>query len=338
MKKTIYLPRLPYLKNKVAQNQLRTLRTALPMANGQRTNLKFGISECVIQEFDSRYVYLYSFEVFLPDRQTFLVRSACSDLHNIYMLKGTSALSITASGSEEALLSLAPDRSRFFYLPQGNYRINLPKGETRLFGYYFDNKIFRMDNERKFDFIKPVIDARRTRSAEPIASKMIAIDPITSLNIRHICNILKHENVKDEGDIIVATTVLLNLARENFNKKCNEVQSQLSLAQNARRLIEDHVLQHGHNFNFEAIYALLGYKKSAVHFAHQRAFQESMHDYKNRLVLEKALKLLEQGQSIKNCAYSCGYNSPETFHRFIKNQLGITPAEYVNIFRIKTGF
>ncbi|NQD72095.1 helix-turn-helix transcriptional regulator [Sphingobacterium shayense] len=329
MKKTIYFPGRLYVKNMVEQTQLQSLVSSFKMLNSKRTNLKIETAECVIQEFDGRYAYLYSFEIILPHSQTFLMQSKFSDLHKLYLLDAIKPVHITSGKRWGHHLALAPNYGCFAYLPDGCYRVRLPKGKTHLFGYYFDNKIFRRENERKFEFIKTVIDAQRTRMNIPKFSEIIPIDSRTTMFIQNLCENINQKELQGEAFIFQGIVRLIELARDNYNEHYSRESYEHSIADRARQLVEDHVDQYGNAFSFNSIYEILGYKKTTVHRVHQCKFHGSLLDYKKELLLQKAMKLLERGESIKNCAYSCGYNSPENFHRFFKGRAGFSPSVYV---------
>src|SRR5690606_18202456 len=193
MKKTLLLPRYPYLINRVERGQFTILQPSLTMRNAQQTNLKLGNRECAIQEFDARYAYLFSFEVSLPFSQTFLIHATLSDLHHIYLLDAKSSVTIRSNDSGKSILKLDPFHSCISYLPEGSYRVRLPKGRTHIFGYYFDNQIFRQGNERKFEFIKDLIKAPRDLSQKSACSENIPIDTRTNMFIRNLCENLKKE-------------------------------------------------------------------------------------------------------------------------------------------------
>ncbi len=55
---------------------------------------------------------------------------------------------------------------------------------------------------------------------------------------------------------------------------------------------------------------------------------ESVLEYINRLRIEEAKRLLEQGMSVKEAADQVGYDSLNNFYKYFKRYTGKTPAEY----------
>ena len=51
-------------------------------------------------------------------------------------------------------------------------------------------------------------------------------------------------------------------------------------------------------------------------------------EYLTKIRLEKALELLSQGVSIKECSFSVGYNDPNYFSRLFKKYYHLTPTQY----------
>jgi two-component system, response regulator YesN len=67
-------------------------------------------------------------------------------------------------------------------------------------------------------------------------------------------------------------------------------------------------------------------------FYFSRLFREEMgvsfSEYMTKLRLEKAVFLLAQGFSIKDCCFSVGYNDPNYFSRIFRKYYNMTPSEY----------
>lgn len=57
---------------------------------------------------------------------------------------------------------------------------------------------------------------------------------------------------------------------------------------------------------------------------------ESVIGYVNRVRIDNAKKLLDQGMSVKNAAETVGYNSLNNFYKHFKKETGTTPAAYVS--------
>jgi two-component system, response regulator YesN len=67
-------------------------------------------------------------------------------------------------------------------------------------------------------------------------------------------------------------------------------------------------------------------------FYFSRLFREELginfSEYVTKLRLEKAVLLLAQGLSVKECCFSVGYNDPNYFSRIFRKYYDITPSEY----------
>jgi two-component system response regulator YesN len=67
-------------------------------------------------------------------------------------------------------------------------------------------------------------------------------------------------------------------------------------------------------------------------FYFSRLFREELgitfSEYVTKLRLEKALSLLAQGLSVKECCFSVGYNDPNYFSRIFRQYYDMTPSEY----------
>ncbi len=290
MKKSIFLPERLYPKKHLSPDNPMYDDFKFEMKNAHRSCFETSQSKCLVQEFDGRSAYLYSYQIHLKIKQTFLIRAGHNDLHGIYILAATGKVTLSSRPANQQL-HILPSQSSFLYLPEGFYRIDIPKGITHLFGYHFDSKIFRLNYKRKFDFIKPLIDAHWGETNLPIFGETISIDSRTRLHIHYLCNKLNEENIRTEVNIVSAIVHLLELSKENFLRKFSEESSQHVLAESTRLLIEDLVSLHGHNFKIEEIYQLLGYKKTTVHRAHQRIFGDSILKLQKQTYSSKGIRL-----------------------------------------------
>lgn len=88
------------------------------------------------------------------------------------------------------------------------------------------------------------------------------------------------------------------------------------------------------NFNVESISEELGMSRVQLYRKVKNMLGCSVHDYLNDTRLSKAKKLLrDNGLTISEIAYECGFSSPAYFSTAFKARFNITPSEYKNSLR-----
>jgi two-component system response regulator YesN len=115
---------------------------------------------------------------------------------------------------------------------------------------------------------------------------------------------------------IVALTLIVKEGRQNQVK---------AIVRQAKDIIDR---QFTEQLNLEDISHVIGISP----FYFSRLFREelgiSFSEYITKLRLEKAVSLLAQGLSVKECCFSVGYNDPNYFSRIFRKYYDMTPSEY----------
>lgn len=89
--------------------------------------------------------------------------------------------------------------------------------------------------------------------------------------------------------------------------------------------IDEHYME---KIKCEACAEKFNMSQSNIAHLFQKHLKMSFTDYLNEVRISKARQMMERGISIKDAAFSCGYNNLNYFYRIFKKKLGITPKEY----------
>lgn len=99
-----------------------------------------------------------------------------------------------------------------------------------------------------------------------------------------------------------------------------------SVARLARQYISEHFTE---RISISDICAAVGYSKSSVLSAFKKEFSVTVNTYLNELRLERARKLLENGNfTVNEIALSCGFSDQSYFSKVFSAKYGKSPTSY----------
>jgi AraC-like DNA-binding protein/mannose-6-phosphate isomerase-like protein (cupin superfamily) len=88
-------------------------------------------------------------------------------------------------------------------------------------------------------------------------------------------------------------------------------------------------------FSIEKICQRFNYSKMHINRIFQNAFNLPPYEYYLRQRLELGLKLLSEGESVKEVSYRLNYTSPSSFIKAFEKNFGASPSNYISILKIK---
>lgn len=125
-----------------------------------------------------------------------------------------------------------------------------------------------------------------------------------------------HEIIKEITQRLISLALLVREGRTNQVK---------TIIRQAKEIIDRQFTQ---TVNLDEISHTIGISP----FYFSRLFREEMgvsfSEYVTKLRMDKALSLLAQGISVKECCFSIGYNDPNYFSRIFRKYYEMTPTEY----------
>lgn len=284
--------------------------------------------QLLLQEFKGRYGYLYSHDTKLSHTLRIPVTISISDMHILYLMQASADVHLYTA-TEELICSVAPRRARYLYLPEGDYILMIPPGESHLFGFYYDGGLFRDGNERKFRFIHDLIDAYRSKSEKAMCSVELDVGKLTLLHVEHLCSNLRKGELDNEVFIVQNLLQLIDLSHVKYHMRYSNPNDKSHIAEYIRLAIQKQVEINGQAFNISELVGGMKYSQNYYNSLHKLYYGMTLHAYKVSLIIDKAKKYLSLGHSPVNCAYECGYTNLHVFSQFFKKQTGNSPMEYI---------
>src|SRR5690606_28807142 len=227
------------------------------------------------QEFDGYFGFLYYLEILLEQQRIMPLETDKADLHILYSLSSPGIIKLMDSHAQP-ITSLSSGRASYLYLPPEEYTLCLPKGRSQLFGLYFRSKIFRMGNERPYDFLHPLLSAYHSNSSDPMVSKDFRIGPRTRLSIEALARDLQAKQLNNEGFILDKLIQLIELSKDKVGEEENKIHYELRLAEQAQQLIGLYVEQEGQMANLKNLEKDLNITLATINRLHLRYFGKTL--------------------------------------------------------------
>lgn len=286
----------------------------------------------ILQSFDGLFAYLNILDISLASAQTIPLHVSRADLHIFYFLQGKSPLEIRDITRQQTCM-VHPGRARYFYLPAGDYEIQVPAGRTTLLNFYFRRSIFRDGNERPFRFLHPLIDAHRQASPLSCCSIDFRVGPRTISRLRYLCQHLKKGDFDNDQLIYRELTELIKLSRdkifEEYEQRVASSDEAMAIYHEMERLIQIK----GQEFRIDELCESFPKSKQYLGRIFKKQFRQSLQDTRKQLLIQQIKKQIILKQSITETAYTCGFNSIYQFSTFFKNETGLSPSEYLDSLR-----
>lgn len=280
-----------------------------------------------LQSFDGLLAYLNLLDLQTDAPQSIPMTVSRADLHIVYFLKGRSNLVIRDLRDQQTY-SIAVSRGRYFYLPAGDYEIQVPAGETTCLNFYFRCSIFRDGNERPFRFLHPLIDAHRQASSRSCSSIDFRAGERTILLLQTIIGNLKKGDLDSEDHIQWGVRKLITLSKEKIFEEYDKISESQRKAKAAREMIQYTVATQGQDFKIESLADKLHISVDYLHALIQEYYGQSPQEMKFSFLVELAQKYIMDGLPIDQVAYELGYSSPSSFAHFFKKRTGLSATEF----------
>lgn len=286
------------------------------------------IGTAVLQSFDGLLGYINMLDLRLAAAQTIHLQASRADLHIFYFLQGKSPLEIRDIIGQQCCI-IHPSRARYFYLPAGDYEIQLPAGDTAILNFYFRHSIFRDGNERPFRFLHPLIDAHRQASPRSGCSIDFRVGPRTISRLRYLCQHLKKGDFDNDQFIYRELTELIKLSRdkifEEYEQRVGSSEEAMAIYHEMERLIRIK----GQEFRIDELCESFSKSKQYLGRIFKKKYKQSLQESRRQLLIKLIKEQIILIQSPTDTAYACGFNSLHHFSKFFKNEIGLSPSEYL---------
>jgi AraC-like DNA-binding protein len=283
------------------------------------------------QTFDGRYAYLYYFEFWISKATTITCRSHAPDLHLCYpVLIGDQPLTM----HDELLdikLSLIQDRASYLYLAVADFQVELPIGHYIIRGITLDAGLFRPNVARIYEFIMPLVQAKRVGHSISMQSADFMIGTYTNYELDSIMRILNPKVIDNEHILIRHQIFLISLSRLKIMMAEGSINTPLALIDHAREILRLIVDQYGNRALIQDIAESLQVDRSRLFKLHKEYYHCSLLSYRNELLVERILFQYDQFRNnLAGLAYELNFAGHSELNRFFKNMKGISLTQYQN--------
>lgn len=282
------------------------------------------------QTFDGRYTYLYYFEFWINTATKITFRSHAPDLHLFYpMVIDDDQTLIMHDELQDIKLSLTEERASYLYLAVADFQVYLPVGHYIIRAITLDTGLFRPTISRSYEFVMPLVYAKRAASNISIQSVDFTIDTFT--NYEHDTTLLKlNPKVMDNEHVLVRYQVfMINLSRLKVMIEDGSINTPLTIIKHTRELLRLNVNQYGNKTFIGDIAASVQVDRSWLYKLHKEHYHCSLLTYRNELLVERILLEYDHfPNNLSGLAYELNFAGLSELNRFFKNMKGQSLRQY----------
>ncbi|MGE8381258.1 MAG: helix-turn-helix domain-containing protein, partial [Sphingobacterium sp.] len=279
------------------------------------------------QQFDGLVGFINCLDFDLKATERIPIEIKGNDMHMLYLPEGEQGI-ILSDKKTHVGQAIAPQRGRFFYLPEGDYELWVPAGRHFVFNFYFRGSIFRDGNEKPFPYLYDLIADFRNGRDQSSSSIDFKVGQRTCLLIKTILNNLKRGDLDSEDNILWGIKKLIKLSKEKIFEEYDKISESQLKSKEAYASIKQAVAEHGQDFKLGDIALQLGISMDYLHLLIHSYYGQSPKELKINFVLDLAKKYIVDGMQSDQIAYELGYASPSSFTRFFKKRAGMTATEF----------
>ncbi len=277
---------------------------------------------CIAEQvFDGRYAYLYYYEYWLEHPTTIPIKANKGDLHLIYAMATTGINSFSIATSRTYQLSA--HQGAYLYLPAGSYSLQFATGHHILVGFIIDTGIFRPPADRRFAFLAPLVQAKKTTTVQDIPPVRFHIAPPVIGYIRLLFERLNPYTLDNEYILLQHLVFLINLTRFRLVQEDGSDDKQ-DWAFRTHKLLRRLVAQQGAQARFQDLAQILGLPLPHLRRLYKARYGISLRQYRNQLLLDVIEEVLPLNDKLLQSADQVGFSGVNEMNRFIRNQTGLT--------------
>lgn len=284
---------------------------------------------CIEQEFKGFLGYIQYYEISIDTDIIIPMEVRQRDIYGLYSLRVKGRMHLYSQQGKK-ITPFKDRRALYQYLPPSEYYLHLTAGKYQFLCFYFDIGIFDGGADESFDFLKDLLDAQRTAAIVPRTTNDFRIGPVTEYTIELLFANLKTSDLDSQVFIIHTMKELVKLALKKINEDRDGMTNTAIIANSAKLLIAGYVEDEGIKCSLECIADKLAISVNYLHIVFKAETRTTPLQYINTMVLMRAKKYLDQGNSIRDTTENLGFVDISHFHKFFKGKMGMTPKEYQN--------
>lgn len=300
-----------------------------PIKNSEQTGWISPTGSICQQTFDGRYAYLYYYEYDLKEPITIAIQRKKGDLHLLYPLQNEGMDLCFCQESGDIPLEIHQEGS-YIYSPRGHYKLDVAAGKHILIGFIIDAGLIRKPASRAYEFIVPLVEAKRSKAKEPLYSASFAIGPLTRRALDNIYGLLNPKELTNEFELLRLVIYLIQLSRLKLLlvEEREQMQEPDRLILHARSLLKASIKTFGAKVLLSDIAESLEVSLDKLSLIHKQYYQCNLQQYRNDLLLKQVIRAIKTYDRMIEAALYCGFAGIPEMSRFVKKQTGHPPSYF----------
>lgn len=326
MRRTIILNQPPGVRE-IAQSDL---RVTYPIRHADTKYWTYRDNRYAIQTFDGRYAYIYYYEFWISTAMSLSFTSEAPDLYLCYPLvsNGEHPLVLHEDNGQWSV-HFQQDRACYLYLPETEMTVKLPVGHHIIIGITLDAGLFRPNLERSFEFVMPLVYAKRRGDRKPLQSIDFKIGPLTRTEILNLFSKINPKVMENEYVLVHHQIYLITLSRLKIITETTEINNTVTLVDQARAYLQLAVSKFGAKALIGDIVKSLQVDRNQLARLHQEFYGCRLHTYRNQLLLERIIRQLEDyPQQIATLADQLNFAGHSELNRFFRKMTGQSISQF----------
>lgn len=195
----------------------------------------------------------------------------------------------------------------------------------------FPNTLFCIESEEDFKYM--YISFLGLRARMILDNLSITSQNFLFSDCQEVCDFWKNGiDINPELTDLITESILLYTFSFIGNKMMTSI-GKNKQKEDAASIIKKYIDDNFSNqkISLEIISKELSYSPKYVSSIFKRNFQIGITEYINRIRIQNACTLMQQGfTSITNVANQCGFSDSQYFSKVFKQKMGVSPTEYIN--------
>lgn len=326
MKQTIILNHPPDFQE-VAHSDL---RVTYPIRYAHTTYWANATNRYAIQTFDGRYAYIYYYEFWISTAMSLSFTSEAPDLYLCYPLVSNGEHSLVLhEDNGQWSVHFQQNRACYLYLPETEITVKLPVGHHIIIGITLDTGLFRPHLERSFEFVMPLVYAKRTGDPTPLQSIDFKIGPLTRTEILNLFSKINPKVMENEYVLVHHQIYLITLSRLKIITETTEINNTITLVDQARAYLQLTVSKFGAKALIKDIAKSLQVDQARLTRLHHEQYGCSLQVYRNELLLQRIMRQLEDyPNQFATLAEELNFAGHSELNRFFRNMTGKSVGQF----------
>ncbi|NJI72443.1 AraC family transcriptional regulator [Sphingobacterium kitahiroshimense] len=325
MKRTITL-NLPFGAKEVMNPKV---EISYIMRNTETYYWEFDGNLVAEQTFDGRYAYLHYFEFWISKATTVTFRSHAPDLHLCYPIEIGEQPLIMHDELLDIKLTLNQNRASYLYLSVADFHVDLPIGHYIVRGITLDAGLFRPNIARSFEFVMPLVEAKRVGNSISMQSVDFLIGTLTKYELDAIFQNLNPKVLDNEHILIRHQIYLIKLSRLKIMMGDGSINTPLTIIKHVREILRLIIDQYGNKTLIGDLAESVQVDRSRLYKLHKEYYHCSLSTYRNELLVERILREYDHfHNNLSGLAYELNFAGLSELNRFFKKMKGQSLAQY----------